>query len=497
MSFTLTVTLLSIAVSALYFWIRRRFQFFKENGFPFERPTFPFGNLKGVGRNFHQVYKIKELYEKFKGKAPAFGIYFFVSPNVVVTDLELVKNVLVRDFDNFHNRGLFFNEKDDPLGAQLFTIEDAEWKKMRGKLTPTFTSGKMKMMFETVVEIADLMKKQFEKNSQSGVIEVKEALASFTTDVIGNVAFGLEMNSISDPDAKFRQMGKKIFELGTNTQIKILLMTSFRNLARKLHMTLFPKEVADFFVTTIRETVKYRQEKNIQRNDVMNLLMNLLDTSGTDSEDKITLNELAANCFVFFFAGFETSSSLSTFVLYALSINNEIQEQLRNEITNVLANHGGKLTYEGMQEMKYLQMVIDETLRMYGPIFQLLRKASSDYKIPGSNLVIQKGTLVLIPTYSIHMDPDNYPQPEKFDPNRFSDENKEKRHPMAFLPFGSGPRNCIGLRFGLMQTKIALIKLLASYKFSPSSRTTIPMRFHNKSLVLAPPDGMWLKVEKL
>lgn len=134
---------------------------------------------------------------------------------------------------------------------------------------------------------------------------------------------------------------------------------------------------------------------------------------------------------------------------------------------------------------------------MYGPIFQLQRKASNDYKVPDSNLVIRKGTLILIPSYSIHMDPEYYPKPEIFDPERFSDENKESRHPMAFLPFGTGPRNCIGLRFGLMQSKIALIKLLINYKFSPSSRTTIPMRFHHKSLVLAPPDGMWLKVEKL
>lgn len=134
---------------------------------------------------------------------------------------------------------------------------------------------------------------------------------------------------------------------------------------------------------------------------------------------------------------------------------------------------------------------------MYGPVFQLLRKASKDYEIPDSNLIIRKGTLILIRTYSIHMDPSHYPEPKNFDPQRFSDENKENSHPMAFLPFGNGPRKCIGLRFGLMQTKIALIELLISYKFSSSPRTTIPMRFHNNSLVLAPSDGMWLKVEKL
>lgn len=302
MSLAVTIALLSAIVGVVYFWIRKKYLFFHENGFLHEEPTFPFGNLKGVGKTFHQVYKMKELYKKFKGKASAFGIYFFVTPTVVITDLELVKHVLVRDFDTFHNRGLYFNEKDDPLGAQLFTIEDAEWKRLRGKLTPTFSSGKMKMMFDTVVEIADIMKKQFDKDSESGMVEVKNTLANFTTDVIGNVAFGLEMNSISDPDAQFRQMGKKVFQVDGNMQIKIIFLNSFMTLARKLRMTLFPPEVASFFVNTIRKTVNYRQEKSIQRNDVMNLLMNLLD-NGKNEEGTISFNELAANCFVFFFAG--------------------------------------------------------------------------------------------------------------------------------------------------------------------------------------------------
>lgn len=145
MSLTVAIGLLSAIIGLVYCWISQKFSFFGENGFLYERPTFPFGNLKGVGRDFHVVYKTKQLYDKFKGKATAFGIYFSVIPNVVITDLETVKNVLVRDFDCFHNRGLYFNKDDDPLSSQLFTMEDAEWKSMRGKLTPTFTSGKMKV----------------------------------------------------------------------------------------------------------------------------------------------------------------------------------------------------------------------------------------------------------------------------------------------------------------------------------------------------------------
>lgn len=139
MSLTVTIALISVVIGTAYLWIHRKFSFFDRNGFLHQKPSLPFGNLKGVGRDFHVVYKLKELYDQFKGKAPAFGIYFSVSPNVVVTDLELVKNVLIREFDNFHNRGIYFNAKDDPLSAQLFSTEDVEWKRLRGKLTPTFS----------------------------------------------------------------------------------------------------------------------------------------------------------------------------------------------------------------------------------------------------------------------------------------------------------------------------------------------------------------------
>lgn len=88
-----------------------------------------------------------------------------------------------------------------------------------------------------------------------------------------------------------------------------------------------------------------------------------------------------------------------------------------------------------------------ETLRLYGPVTKLTRLASKDYDVPGSKLTIRKGTFIMIPVYAIHTDPEIFPDPLKFDPERFSDENKKKRHPMAYLAFGEGPRNCVGLYF--------------------------------------------------
>lgn len=136
-------------------------------------------------------------------------------------------------------------------------------------------------------------------------------------------------------------------------------------------------------------------------------------------------------------------------------------------------------------------------MRKYPPVDNLIRITSNDYKIPDSKLIIEKDTLVLIPAFAIHHDADIFSEPEKFDPERFSDANKKDQHPMAHLPFGEGPRNCVGLRFGLMQTKIGLIELLTNFKFSPSPKTTIPMTFAPSAQLLAPVNDMWLQVEKL
>lgn len=138
-----------------------------------------------------------------------------------------------------------------------------------------------------------------------------------------------------------------------------------------------------------------------------------------------------------------------------------------------------------------------ETLRKYPPVDSLIRISAEDYEFPDTKLKIEKDTLIFIPVYAIQHDANIYKNPEKFDPERFSDENKANLHPMAHIPFGDGPRNCIGLRFGFMQAKIGLIKLLLNFKFSPSKKTTIPMEFLPKSQVLAPLHNMWLNVEKI
>ena len=132
------------------------------------------------------------------------------------------------------------------------------------------------------------------------------------------------------------------------------------------------------------------------------------------------------------------------FALYELCLNPEIQEKTRENILKVLAKHDGKITYESVFEMDYLGRVIDETLRKYPPVPLLQLRCNKDFLIADSQFVVRVGMQVQIVVLGMHMDPEFYPNPEKFDPDRFTEEEKSKRHHFAYLPFGEGPRNCIG-----------------------------------------------------
>lgn len=186
-----------------------------------------------------------------------------------------------------------------------------------------------------------------------------------------------------------------------------------------------------------------------------------------------------------------------TFALYELAFNQKIQDKLRNEILIAVEENEGKLTYDIIFELKYLDMVINETLRKYPPAFMILRKSKIDFKIPGSDLVIPENTDININVYSLQNDPNYFKNPEKFDPDRFSPNNFQNIVPFTFLPFGGGQRSCIGKRFGLMQSKIGLAKLIQHFKFARCEHTSIPLQFHKPTFFLSPSKQMFLSVEKV
>ncbi|KAJ9587924.1 hypothetical protein L9F63_018643, partial [Diploptera punctata] len=356
------------------------------------------------------------------------------------------------------------------------------------------------------------------KSAEIGeVLEVKEIVAKFTTDVIASCAFGIQCNCLKDPDAEFRKWGKKIVESRFEQILRDLLYITMPSLAIKLKISNTPNDITTFFRSLVQETVSFREKHCVSRKDFIQLLIQLkngdnivlliltLDHDEYGNGMSISRIEYetkkAAPVFVLLIGGFETSSTTISFCLYELALNKVIQDRLRNEMDEVLKKHGGQITYEAVQEMEYLDNFkrreeICETLRKYPPVSFLARECTKEYRIPDTNITVDKGVQIVIPNQALQYDPQYFPEPEKFDPDRFREDVSAKRHRFVYLPFGEGPRICIGMRFGMMQTKVGLINLLLNYQFDVCYKTSIPLIKDPKQFITSSKHGIWLSISQ-
>lgn len=283
--------------AALYLFIRWKLQYWKRRNVPYVEPEFLFGNARGIGRKFNSGELFQKIYTKLKQFGPIGGAYLFTEPIVVAINLDCIKNIMIKDFEYFINRGMCYNEKDDPISAHLINIEDDAWRELRHKISPVFTSGKLKIMFDTISSVTDRLIETIRKETAaSGQLEVKDITSRYTTDVIGTTAFGIDTNSLADKNNEFYLMGLKT--LAAFNFIIRAFLTIFQDLSRKLHLTATPREIPDFYMGVVKSTIKYRKDNpNEQRNDFMSLLIKLMDAGS------LTVNQIAAQSTVFILAG--------------------------------------------------------------------------------------------------------------------------------------------------------------------------------------------------
>ncbi|XP_058460202.1 probable cytochrome P450 6a13 [Malaya genurostris] len=489
-------TIFLILSLAVYYFLRRQQELWLRLGLPVAvRPHLLFGNLRGIGQTEHSCYLMQRLYWEFKRQGLKLGGFMsFIQPAILIVDPELVKCILVKDFNNFHDRGIFSDTVGDPLSGGLFNLEGFQWKTMRQKLTPAFSSGKMKYMFGGVINVAQDLKKFMAENYHRDDLEIKDVLQRFTMDVIGRVAFGIEFSATKKSDSEFKRMATKALDFDVTQLLILFLGGRYKTLLKNLGVKLLPKDVTKFFMELARNTVALRENSGLKRNDFMDLLLEIRD-QGKVTREEMTIREIAAQCFVFLTAGIETSSATMNFCMYELVKNLDIQEKLRLEFEDSIARSNGELTYEALMSMELLDRVVSETLRKYPPLDNLIRVSSTAYTIPDTKLTVPAGTAFQIPVYAMHHDPEYFPDPDRFDPERFRSEIVRTRPSYCYLPFGAGPRNCIGLRFGLMQTKIGLVTLLRDFRFSENARTHSKLAFDPTKFLLAPQSGMYFKIE--
>ncbi|XP_072169147.1 cytochrome P450 3A14-like [Diadema setosum] len=456
-----------------------------------------------------------------------YGIFSFTIPMLVVGELDLLRHILVKNFDNFHNRPMLTRNNEE-LKHGIAALRDERWREVRNVLTPTFSASKMKLMSSLVNETADKMVLNIgNKQKKNGFIECQDIFGAFVMDTIGSCAFGLNIDSQANPDDPFVAHAKRAFKLDFQTFLS-RIQGLFPNLGKLLNYfgigLLIPDDVVKFFREVTVKTVALRQSSayrdKVKRVDFLQLIVDATNQTTSeppvggendDEEDlhtdherkndvgyhskKLTKNveltemELIGQAITFFTAGHETTNTTLGFVFYFLAMYPEIQEKLIREIDEMTPSRDS-VGYTSVSTMPYLDQVVCETMRFYPPSVVITRACTETFTHDG--LTVEKDIPILIPIYAIHHDEEYWPDPEKFDPSRFSKENKERHHPLAWLPFGAGPHNCIGLRFALMETKMAVVRVLQKYRFETCPQTEIPPKL-GANVFLSPPNGVTLK----
>ncbi|XP_014371344.2 cytochrome P450 6a2 [Papilio machaon] len=481
----LGVLLAALAAALAWLWAVGAHSYWRRRGVRHDPPLPLFGN---IARSFFMKKSMTELAVEAYWKYPEerlVGFYRGYRPELVIRDPEIAKRILTTDFMHFYRRGVNSHDKViEPMLRNLFFADGDVWRLLRQRMTPAFSSGKLRAMFPLIVERAErLQARALEAARDCRELDARELMARFTTDFIGACAFGLDSDSLSDENSAFRRLGAKIFSPSKKVFITALLKPMFPEIFKYAKIQ---GAAERGILRLVRDILSQRNYRPSKRNDFIDLLLECrakgpmvgesiehFAVDGTPATVQLELDEelMAAQVFVFFAAGFETSSSATSFALHQLAHHPEEQRRAQREVDRVLAAHDGRLSYEAVKEMTYLDCVLKESMRMFPPLGFLIRRCSRPYKIPEMELTIEAGVRVIVPLQALHNDPQYFPSPERFMPERFLSKRDDSRARGLHLPFGAGPRACIGERLGQMQSLAGLAGVLARCAVSPGPST--------------------------
>lgn len=315
----------------------------------------------------------------------------------------------------------------------------------------------------------------------------KDLCSRFTVDVVSNTIFAVEGRSFLEEKPLIKIMGEELMAHSFQAVMYMTVLSMIPYFLDFFKISMVTKKTEKFFIQLMNDAIKYREDNNIERDDYMNYLIKLKKKVGL-SETDVTTHGIS-----FFADGTDTSSVAMSFVLYELGKDKKVQEKLRNEIKN------SEISYE----CSYLDQVIHESLRLHPVISPMIKVCSETIdasKSNGEKVVIEEGSTLLIPVYSIHRDPEYYTEPDKFNPERFDPEHggvKHFRDRGLFWSFGDGPRMCLGMKFALLQLKIGISKIVENFEISVNPKMVEPIEMDPKQLILNATGGIWLDLKTI
>ncbi|XP_020806517.1 probable cytochrome P450 6t1 [Drosophila serrata] len=490
-----------------WLWQRHHFRHWRRLAVPYI-PATPFvGNvwqlLRGAccfGDQFRTLYESPEA----AGHAYV-GIHVLHNHAVLLRDPALIKRIMVEDFAQFSSRFETTDPVCDTMGSQnLFFSKHETWRETHKIFAPFFAVGKVRQMYGLLERIGLQLEEHMElqlAGRDSMELEVKQLCALFTTDIIASLAFGLEAHSLQNPEAEFRRMCVEVNDPRPKRLLHLFTMFFFPRLSGRVRTHLYSEEYERFMRKSMDFVLAQREASGEKRHDLIDIFLQLKRTEPPNSIVHRPDFFVAQAAFLLL-AGFDTSSSTITFALYELAKNPAIQSRLRKELheaLNASRNEGQQLNCDNVNGLVYLRQVVDEVLRLYPPTAFLDRCCNSinGYDLSswnsGSKMKLQAGTPVYISVLGLHRDAQYWPNPDRFDPERFAAEQRQQHHPMTYLPFGAGPRGCIGTLLGQLEIKVGLLHILKNFRVEICDRTLPQMRFDPKAFVLTAHGGTYLR----
>ena len=545
------ITLFVVLFSVWLYKRHRRMTVLARAGFNGPKPNFLLGHLdEAFGDN--NVPNVSKMINEY-GSIVAY--YLGGSPALLVTDEELLKAVQIKDFHLFMDRQSFVKGTGHPdqyHRASLLFCERNRWRELRSILTPTFNASKLRSMISTIDSCVEELVENFEAEAETGSerdsvddskdFDCYELYQRFTMDVIARTAFGIRCNSQKSQNHPFVINSRAV--LMERARFLVALNMFFP----EFEFILYPLRVAwlhiqemftisgtTYLHNACREILEARRQQTTDRRDLLQAMMDarmasdevaktkassLTATSGeptglakaepetaqtTNSAPSPSTNrkfttmtdaEIVGTSFIFLEAGYETSSTTLANVTHMLIEHREWQDRLRKECQE-LFERDSKFDYNVVSDLPSMEAVIFETLRLYPPVSYLVNRiAVEDYRF--GDRVIPKGTMITAPLPQLHRDPSYWPEPDKFDPMRFYKEAKAQISPIYWQPFGQGPRNCVGMRFAMLEVKMALANILIKYRLEPGPRTQhgdIKLRY--SPLLMGPANGIFIRAVPL
>ncbi len=414
------------------------------------------------------------------------------------------------------------SETDAIWKKQLLNLKGDQWKTVRAKFSPIFTAGKLKTMMGFVDAVCNEMSKEVEPASENNQvravyktleevltsidrpylkdIDLKTLCGKFSMETIASCAFGLSAGSFAcDTETEFITNAKATFSMKPADGIRMLsyMIPGIRQAIDTLRISIVKPTETRFFVSLIKAAVRERRSSGRRRNDMIDLMIDAIE-----NEQKTELDEdtVVATAMVLLIAGYDTTALTMSYCLWRLALNPEVQARVQQEIDEMVAKeaiHGEQmLDYSSLQNLEYLEQVLNETLRLHPPFGAHTRRCTRDYVLPGTEVTIRKGDEVQIPAVGIHFDERYFPNAETFDPDRFSKEAQVVRHSMAFMPFGHGPRICIGMRFALLESKAAIANILRKYDIVAGPNTPTKVSLAPGSVSARADKTLWVKARR-